>query len=353
MSNNDDRTYIKVHDGISDHPKVDGLSDKAFRLLIDTWCWCSRHLTDGYVPQATWTKRGTKGTRRELVDAGLVIVRATGGVECHDYLSHQRSAHEVAELREKKRQAAAKGNHERWHVGPRGKPSKTCPYCPKDEDVPTEEPPPDQHEEAGQAEMFDPNGVAGAIAGGSEAERVTTSASTADRSPETEGLLRNPQTETDPLATRGGSGGSSSEPPPVNESKTPSRKRSDTPKRRSAREHGHRLPDGWWPSKQDQEWYRENCPNIAGEGKPLTLEFIGHWTNKPGKDGRKLDWSQAWQTWMRKENRVRGYRLSSKKQTPDVIAVAAQHVADMEAAEAAEESQGVLAPVYEITSRGA
>ncbi len=206
MTENDDRTYIKLHDGMPDHPKVDGLSDKAFRLLVETWCWCSRHLTDGYVPQSTWQKRGTKNTRRELVEAGLVIVRATGGVECHDYLSHQRSAHQVAELREKKKLAAAKGNHERWHVGPKGKPSKSCPYCPRDEDVPTEEPPPDLHEESGQAEMFDPTSVAGAIANGSHVASQVTSQNAPHRSPETEEVLRTSQTETDPLPTGGGAG---------------------------------------------------------------------------------------------------------------------------------------------------
>ena len=43
----DRRTYITVHDGMPEHPKVDALSDKAFRALVGLWCWCSRNLTDG------------------------------------------------------------------------------------------------------------------------------------------------------------------------------------------------------------------------------------------------------------------------------------------------------------------
>jgi hypothetical protein len=108
----DSRTYIKVHDGMPDHPKIDGLSDAAFRLLVTTWCWCSRHLTDGHVPAATWKKRGTARTRGQLVAAGLVE-EVTGGVRMHDYLQHQRSADEVAELRRKKQEAGSKGGRTR------------------------------------------------------------------------------------------------------------------------------------------------------------------------------------------------------------------------------------------------
>lgn len=123
----DERTYIKVHDGMPDHPKVDGLSDKAFRLLVESWCWCSRHHTDGRVPTATWVKRGTAKARAELVDAGLVHVH-TGHVEMHDYLEHQRSAAQIAEIMEAKRRAGALGNHNRWHVPP-GRYDPNCPMC--------------------------------------------------------------------------------------------------------------------------------------------------------------------------------------------------------------------------------
>jgi general stress protein YciG len=91
-----------------DHPKIDALSDKAFRLLIEWWCWCSRHLTDGFIPERTWTKRGTTAARKQLVDAGLIEITPTG-VKMHDYLEHQRSADEVAELRQRRSEAGRKG----------------------------------------------------------------------------------------------------------------------------------------------------------------------------------------------------------------------------------------------------
>lgn len=105
----DTRTYIRVHDGMADHPKIDALSDRAFRLLIESWCWCSRHLTDGRIPEPTWAKRGTPATRRELETAGLVEVAPDGTRIMHDYLEHQRSADEVAAMREQRREAGRKG----------------------------------------------------------------------------------------------------------------------------------------------------------------------------------------------------------------------------------------------------
>lgn len=104
----DSRTYIRLHDGMPDHPKIDALSDRAFRLLVESWCWCSRHLTDGFIPDGTWRKRGTPVARKQLLDEGLVEV-VSGGVQMHDYLEHQRSADEVAEMREKRASAGRKG----------------------------------------------------------------------------------------------------------------------------------------------------------------------------------------------------------------------------------------------------
>lgn len=108
----DERTYIRVHDGMPDHPKIDGLSDSAFRLLVTMWCWCARHHTDGHIPAGTWAKRGTSRARRELAVAGLVKP-SDGSVVMHDYLEHQRSAAEIAALREKRRTAGRKGGQSR------------------------------------------------------------------------------------------------------------------------------------------------------------------------------------------------------------------------------------------------
>lgn len=123
----DDRTYIRVHDGLYEHPKVAGLSDAAFRLLIESWCYCSRNHTDGQMADVIWKRRGTPKARRELVEAGLAEQHA-GHVEMHDYLEHQRSAEEIRLLREVRGDTGTYGAHVRWHVVKR-KPKKDCEHC--------------------------------------------------------------------------------------------------------------------------------------------------------------------------------------------------------------------------------
>ena len=104
----DVRTYITVHDGMPEHHKIEALSDKAFRVLIDLWCWCSRNTTDGNVPESVWLKRSkTPKVRAELL-AELVEPRPTG-VYMHDYLEHQRSKAEIEELRIKRSRAGSLG----------------------------------------------------------------------------------------------------------------------------------------------------------------------------------------------------------------------------------------------------
>lgn len=105
----DDRTFITLHDGMPENPKVEALSDAAFRLLIETWCWCSRNETDGLVAAASWRKRGSERSRQELLDAGLACEQDNGDVQMHDYLEHQRSSAEIRELREKRRAAGKAG----------------------------------------------------------------------------------------------------------------------------------------------------------------------------------------------------------------------------------------------------
>ena len=103
----DPRTFITLHDGMPEHHKVEALSDKAFRALVDLWCWCSRNTTDGDVPESVWLKRTTARVRDELLE-GLAESRPSG-VYMHDYLEHQRSKAEIEELRKKRARAGSLG----------------------------------------------------------------------------------------------------------------------------------------------------------------------------------------------------------------------------------------------------
>jgi hypothetical protein len=39
--------WFRVHDHVDEHPKIEPLSDGAFRLLFETWAYCRRTATTG------------------------------------------------------------------------------------------------------------------------------------------------------------------------------------------------------------------------------------------------------------------------------------------------------------------
>jgi hypothetical protein len=104
----DDRLFFKLHNGFPEHPKTIELSDKAFRQLIEAWCYCSRNLNDGYLTKAQFLKFFSPKSRGELMAVGFVREEEKAYV-MHDYLEHQQSAKQVADLREHRRLAGAKG----------------------------------------------------------------------------------------------------------------------------------------------------------------------------------------------------------------------------------------------------
>jgi hypothetical protein len=133
--------WIVIHDGMPDHPKVEDLSDKAFRALVRLWCYCGQHLTDGVVKAAALKRRASPAVQRELVAAELIEERPDGSVEMHDYLDWQRSSAEVLAVIETKKRAGQRGNHQRWHVE-RNLVDPDCAWC-ADQPKHPDEPPPD------------------------------------------------------------------------------------------------------------------------------------------------------------------------------------------------------------------
>ena len=128
-SKKDDRLFIRMHVGMPEHPKIEGLSDKAFRLLVETWAWCGRNpQTNGQVPKASWSKRGTTRARRELIDAGLFDDDLTGGAIAHDWDEWQRTWQEIQDAKAEKRDSGAYGAHKRWHVN-KGVRESECEFC--------------------------------------------------------------------------------------------------------------------------------------------------------------------------------------------------------------------------------
>src|SRR6266568_2436151 len=104
----DSREFIRLHAGMPEHPKVDPLSDSAFRALIEAWCLCRRTRNDGRIPVATWTKKWKLKARKELIAAGLVRIEDAAAV-MHDWLEHQPSIEELDKRRAAKVDAGRKG----------------------------------------------------------------------------------------------------------------------------------------------------------------------------------------------------------------------------------------------------
>jgi hypothetical protein len=104
----DYRFFIKVHNGFPEHHKTMALSDRAFRRLIEVWCLCSRNLNDGKLTEVQVSQLFSRKVRDELVAVGY-LAQCESGWEMHDYLVHQMSASQVADLREKRAAAGRMG----------------------------------------------------------------------------------------------------------------------------------------------------------------------------------------------------------------------------------------------------
>lgn len=123
MAEKDKRTYVKVHDGLPDHPKIIEAGGEAGWLYICGLAYASRQLTDGVISKRL-VPRLTDGSKPEASASALLRVGLwhEGEHDCpncppagpdayviHDYLDHQRSASEVADLREKRAAAGQRG----------------------------------------------------------------------------------------------------------------------------------------------------------------------------------------------------------------------------------------------------
>lgn len=113
--------YIRVDVLMPEHPKIEALSDKAFRALLELWCYCGRNRTDGLVTDKRWRETSTKRARDELVKAGLVDPRGPGeGFMMHNFTGddgHQRTRAEIDELAAKRSESGKKAAGARWGHG--------------------------------------------------------------------------------------------------------------------------------------------------------------------------------------------------------------------------------------------
>lgn len=101
---------------------------------------------------------------------------------------------------------------------------------------------------------------------------------------------------------------------------------SGTAKDRGAR--GSRLPDDWKPSAEDVAYCKTERPDLLPSR--VAQNFYDYWIAKPGKEGRKSNWSATWRSWVRKEETKNAPRTTG---TAPAQALDAQRQANTDAAE--------------------
>ena len=126
----DHRTFVRVHEGYDEHPKVMPLSDAAFRAHIEAILWASRNEAKWRIPKGVALKKWRPKVIRELVNARL-FDESEDTYDVHDYLDFNRSSEEIAAFREARGDAGTLGNHKRWHVA-RRRWEKDCEHCQKE-----------------------------------------------------------------------------------------------------------------------------------------------------------------------------------------------------------------------------
>ena len=109
--------FVNIDDNFPDHPKVDPLSDTAFRLHLAGICLSNRLMLDGIVPEgrvARLLPKFKQSAMNELLTAGLWRTHPEG-YEIHVFLDWNLSKKQREERREKKRAAGRKGAQAKWH----------------------------------------------------------------------------------------------------------------------------------------------------------------------------------------------------------------------------------------------
>lgn len=98
--------WAKFDDSYPDHPKVQPLSDAAFRVHVRAICYASRYMTDGALPLSFF--KGFEAERAELESARL-IDRCGDSFSVHGFLEYNPSKQRVLSER-----AAVAERKERW-----------------------------------------------------------------------------------------------------------------------------------------------------------------------------------------------------------------------------------------------
>ena len=90
--------WIRIDDQMPDHPKIEPLTDSAFRWIFRGLSYANRFLTNGVLLDP-FLARVPASVKDELVIAGVWTVGKTGKVRIHDYHEYQPSKAEIERQR--------------------------------------------------------------------------------------------------------------------------------------------------------------------------------------------------------------------------------------------------------------
>lgn len=81
-------TWVKIDDGITEHPKIIAVGPIGFWVNAQAICYCARNLTDGFIPASVARMFGLNGTEHIGIDEARVKrkgkVIATSGRDAHE-----------------------------------------------------------------------------------------------------------------------------------------------------------------------------------------------------------------------------------------------------------------------------
>lgn len=90
--------WVRIHDAAMTHPKIVGLSDKAFRLWVWGLSYAQQHLTDGHITAEAIPPRISRAVP-DLLEKRLWTAQGSN-FAIHDYLAWNDSRETVLEKRE-------------------------------------------------------------------------------------------------------------------------------------------------------------------------------------------------------------------------------------------------------------
>ena len=115
----DKRLYMTLTIEFPEHPKVEPLSDAAFRAFIEMNCYSRRVDSDGVIPIAVADRRWSKRVLRELVESDQtkpLVIKTEAAYVIREYAEHQETKASRADRTEKLRANGAKGGRPRKDV---------------------------------------------------------------------------------------------------------------------------------------------------------------------------------------------------------------------------------------------